>query len=550
MFTWHKRGAMSGWNEKRIVNQSSADLAHAMPNVTHISNINPNVAHVAPHEARETSVIAPYVNNVMPIVTPETPQEKFLSSDALYGLRQISFPCLKVSSKQENAFVFRHPFTMLLAGPTSCGKTTWMKHLLQQAESMITPPPEKILWFYKRWQPAYTDLQETVPHIEFVQGIEQWNPDGQPTLYIYDDLMKDTTKNVDVCEMYTEGSHHCNLSVICLLQNLYHHGKENRTINLNTQYIVLFKNPRDQQQVAHLARQMYPNNSQSFLDAFRYATKEPYGYLLVDLKQDTADEDRLRTNIIKGVGKRKMHQLTSVSEQGNSVKKRVEDIYKMDKSQWSCIDCGIIFASTMDLQKHVKRGCPENDEPPMKRLCDENIDEPDESGWDNIVQRVYRKYDDQYSEKVESYEKEGYSEVESRQKATEDLFWKYRKGIMKSYADILTTVHRLKRSTIHQEVMEEIQTLMNENHYIFIQALKIVLRRNSSLFGELIDSEEEDDDDRSTDEESDSHTEEESSETDAESDQHAQDDSSETDGESDPHAQDESSVESYKTPYN
>ena len=175
--------------------------------------------------------------------------------------------------------------------------------------------------------------------------------------------MKDTTKNVDVCEMYTEGSRHCNLSVICLLQNLYHHGKENRTINLNTQYIVLFKNQRDQQQVAHLARQMYPNNSHSFLDIFRYATKEPCGYLLVDLKQDTADEDRLRTNIIKGVGKRKMHHLTSVSERGNSVKKRVEDIYKMDKIQWSCIDCGVIFSSSMDLQKQVKRGCPENDEP-------------------------------------------------------------------------------------------------------------------------------------------------------------------------------------------
>ena len=225
MFTRHKTGAMSGWNEKKIVNPSSADLAHAMPNVTHVANINPNVAHVAPdvthvahvspYEARETSVIAPYVNNVMPIITPETPQEKYLSSDALHGLRQISLLRLKVSSKQENAFMFRHPFTMLLAGLTSCGKTTWMKHLLQQAESMITPPPEKILWFYKRWQPAYSDLQETVPCIEFVQGINQRDPDGQSTLYIYYVLLKDTTKNVDACEMYTEDSHHCNLSVIC-----------------------------------------------------------------------------------------------------------------------------------------------------------------------------------------------------------------------------------------------------------------------------------------------------------------------------------------------
>ena len=45
--------------------------------------------------------------------------------------------------------MFRHPFTMLLAGPTSCGKTTWMKHLLQQAEIMIKPPLKRSYGFTK-----------------------------------------------------------------------------------------------------------------------------------------------------------------------------------------------------------------------------------------------------------------------------------------------------------------------------------------------------------------------------------------------------------------
>ena len=83
-----------------------------------------------------------------------------------------------------------------------------------------------------------------------------------------------------------------------------------------------------------------------------------------------------------------------------------------------------------------------------------------------------------------------------------------------------TIVHHLKRSMKHHEVTEEIQILMNEKHYRFVQALKIVLQQNSSLFGELTDSEEEDDD-RSTDEES----EEESFEMDWESDPHAQNES-------------------------
>ena len=58
----------------------------------------------------------------------------------------------------------------------------------------------------------------------------------------------------------------------------------------------------------------------------------------------------------------------------------------------------------------------------MKRLRVENTDEPDESGWDEIVHQVYGKYDDQYIEKVESYENDGYSNLEAREKATEDLF--------------------------------------------------------------------------------------------------------------------------------
>ena len=141
----------------KIVNPSSADLVHTMPNVKAQVAHNPNVAHVAPDVAHvahvsphEAQVITSYVNNVMPVITPKTPQEKFLLSDALHGLRQIYSPHLKVSSKLENAFVFRNPFTMLLAGPTSCRKTTWMKHSLQQAKSMIPLPPEKILCFYKR----------------------------------------------------------------------------------------------------------------------------------------------------------------------------------------------------------------------------------------------------------------------------------------------------------------------------------------------------------------------------------------------------------------
>ena len=92
-------------------------------------------------------------------------------------------------------------------------------------------------------------------------------------LLIMDDQMREVTQSGDVCDLFTEGSHHRNVSVICMLQNLYYKGKENRTMSLNSSYLVMFKNPRDQQQVAVLSRQMYPNRPQHFMAEYDRATR-------------------------------------------------------------------------------------------------------------------------------------------------------------------------------------------------------------------------------------------------------------------------------------
>jgi len=68
-------------------------------------------------------------------------------------------------------------------------------------------------------------------------------------------------------------------------------------MSLNAHYMVLFKNPRDVSQFANLARQMYPKTSQFAVEAYRDATREPYSYLLVDLRPEQDEELRLGTNI-------------------------------------------------------------------------------------------------------------------------------------------------------------------------------------------------------------------------------------------------------------
>ena len=61
--------------------------------------------------------------------------------------------------------------------------------------------------------------------------------------------------------------------------------------------MVVFKNPRDATQMSNLTRQMYPGRTKFALDAFKDDTTVPHVYLLVDLKQDTPEDMRLRTCI-------------------------------------------------------------------------------------------------------------------------------------------------------------------------------------------------------------------------------------------------------------
>ena len=190
----------------------------------------------------------------------------------------------------------KHPFTATVAGPTGCGKTQFTFRLIENAAQMIEPPPKKIWYCYGEYQPIFTEY----PRVVFNEGLPDVAIfDGkEPSLLVIDDLMQET--NDTVANIFTKISHHRNVSVLYLTQNLFPKNKHARTISLNSHYLVLFKNPRDAGQFAVLARQMYPKEWKFAVEAFKDATEKPYGYLLVDLKPDTDEQHRLRTSIFPG----------------------------------------------------------------------------------------------------------------------------------------------------------------------------------------------------------------------------------------------------------
>ena len=192
-----------------------------------------------------------------------------------------------------------HPFTCIVAGPTCSGKTFLVRSIIK--EKVIEPKPEKVVWLYAEDQPLYKDLGSS---IEFIQGIPddiESRFDGKaPTTIIIDDLMTQLHSDQRLTRLFTVGSHHRNLSVIFIVQNLFHQGKEMRNLSLNSHYIILFKNPRDRFQVSVLARQMYPGKAKFLEEAYNDATKGHYGYLILDLKPDTDEDFRVRTGILPG----------------------------------------------------------------------------------------------------------------------------------------------------------------------------------------------------------------------------------------------------------
>ena len=100
-----------------------------------------------------------------------------------------------------------------------------------------------------------------------------------------------------VVDLFSRGSHHKNLSVLYVTQNIFHQGKCSRDISLNAKYIVLFKSPRDRTQIRHSAQQVYPEDTRFVREAFAHASAKPHSYLFFDLTQSTPDELRFRACI-------------------------------------------------------------------------------------------------------------------------------------------------------------------------------------------------------------------------------------------------------------
>ena len=51
--------------------------------------------------------------------------------------------------------IWKHLFTCVIAGPTGCGKTMWVREFLKYKAIMTEPTPHEVVWCYAEWQAVY-----------------------------------------------------------------------------------------------------------------------------------------------------------------------------------------------------------------------------------------------------------------------------------------------------------------------------------------------------------------------------------------------------------
>jgi hypothetical protein len=161
-------------------------------------------------------------------------------------------------------------------------------------------PIIKLIYCYGVWQSLFDTMEKELDFIEFHQGILTRQEidelaNGDHVGIVLDDVMTEAIQDKTTADLFTQLSHHMNISVFYLTQNLYQQAKYSRLIRSNTKYFVLFKFPGAVYQLKILGSQS--QLSPHLIDAYTDCMQNAHGYLILDLTVHCPEKYRMRTNI-------------------------------------------------------------------------------------------------------------------------------------------------------------------------------------------------------------------------------------------------------------
>ena len=197
-----------------------------------------------------------------------------------------------------------HPFSLIISGPTSSGKSTLLFKILENLHDNTSPCIERVVFIYG----VYQDVYKKYPNFFFTDDLDYMDANTDiPTVIILDDVMSSISNSKKLEELFTRGVHHRKVSVILTLQNLFYQGTVMKTLRDNSMYIALTRHIQDVSKLDTFARQLERKNSTYFKASYDDAVSTKYGYLFCDLHPHSELRDgpykiKYRRLIHKGEG--------------------------------------------------------------------------------------------------------------------------------------------------------------------------------------------------------------------------------------------------------
>ena len=193
-------------------------------------------------------------------------------------------------------------FKMYISGPSRCGKSIFITSLLKNKEIFMKKCPEVICFVYSVYQEEiYNQLRDGVVNY-FIEDDDQLERNiqriveenkGKSTLIIYDDLINSNNLSF-IAKQFTVTGRHSGMSQVFVSQKLFPKNENIRLISNNSDYLVIFKNPRNATEIRILSHQMSKNVLSKI---FHEATLEPYSYLFIDLTQECIPQKRYLSHL-------------------------------------------------------------------------------------------------------------------------------------------------------------------------------------------------------------------------------------------------------------
>ena len=203
----------------------------------------------------------------------------------------------------DNDLKFLTPCSICVSGPSQSGKSQWILRLIKHRIHLFSSNFHQIIYCVPENlsltpNKIFEEIKTSYPAAQLHSGLPDitklgLNFDTTSKLLIIDDLMTEFLNSYQMVKLLSVEVHHCNITTIFTLHNLFAPSKFGRTLTRNVNYKVLFANRLDLKEMRNVSLQV--SNQPNFLtESFEFLHQEfplepPYividGHIKSNLKQ-------------------------------------------------------------------------------------------------------------------------------------------------------------------------------------------------------------------------------------------------------------------------